>query len=262
MNQIQVTGTQKIGEHEFTGIEGGFGQEKKAMLVKDIAEIHGQPVSEINRRINDNIVRFKNEIDIIDFLNGSEPLREMARQNGWIGSNRTQNVYLLSERGYFKLLKILEDDKAWDIYDELVDGYFDMRETIKQQPQVPTTQRGLVQLALSANEETNQRIDVIESDLKEIKDNKLITSEDRGTIDSHVKKRVSNICRDRHLNQEGRSMLFQDLGSSIKQLFNVPNRGRIKDKDFIKALDFVDTWEPSSVTKAKINQLNLFEDVA
>jgi ORF6N domain. len=131
MNELKVTGTQKIGEHEFTGIEGGFGEGKKAMLVKDIAEIHGQPVSEINRRINDNIKRFKNEVDIIDFLNGSEPLREMAKQNGWIGSNRTQNVYVLSERGYAKLLKILEDDKAWEIYDELVDGYFNMRKQAK-----------------------------------------------------------------------------------------------------------------------------------
>ena len=125
--QIKVTGTQNLGSVQFTGIEGGFGEGKKAMLVKDIAEIHGQPVKEINRRINDNISRFHYGLDIIDFLSGSEPLREMASKNGWIGSNRTQNVYLLSERGYAKLLKILEDDKAWEIYDQLVDTYFNMR---------------------------------------------------------------------------------------------------------------------------------------
>ena len=50
-------------------------------------------------------------------------------------------------------------------------------------------------------------------------------------------------------------MLYQDLGSSIKQLFNVPNRGRIKDKDFRKALSFINHWEPSSVTKERINQI-------
>lgn len=37
----------------------------------------------------------------------------------------------MSERGYAKLLKILDDDKAWDIYDELVDNYFNMRVAIK-----------------------------------------------------------------------------------------------------------------------------------
>ncbi|MEN2350649.1 ORF6N domain-containing protein [Lacticaseibacillus paracasei] len=127
MNELKVIGREHIGHIEFTGIEGGFGKDKKAMLVKDIAQIHGQPLKEINRRINDNRNRFKDGIDIIDFLSGSEPLRKFAEENGLIGSNRTEHVYLLSERGYSKLLKILEDDKAWEVYDQLVDGYFTMR---------------------------------------------------------------------------------------------------------------------------------------
>lgn len=131
MQELKVLGKEKVGKFEFTGVEGGFGEGKKAMLVRDIAAIHGQPVYEINRRINDNRKRFKDGIDIIDFLNGSEPFRKFAEDNGFIGSNRTQHVYLLSERGYAKLLKILEDDKAWEIYDELVDNYFNMRQAIK-----------------------------------------------------------------------------------------------------------------------------------
>lgn len=131
MQELKVLGKEKVGKFEFTGVEGGFGEGKKSMLVRDIAAIHGQPVYEINRRINDNRKRFKDGIDIIDFLNGSEPFRKFAEDNGFIGSNRTQHVYLLSERGYAKLLKILEDDKAWDIYDDLVDNYFNMRQAIK-----------------------------------------------------------------------------------------------------------------------------------
>lgn len=131
-----------------------------------------------------------------------------------------------------------------------------------KQVQIPKTQRELVQLALSANEETNQRIDVVETKIQEIEENKLITTEDKGTIDSHVRKKVASICREQRLDQQAKSLLFQDLGSSIKRLFNVPNRGRIKDKDFLKALDFIDTWEPSSVTKAQIHQLSLFDETA
>lgn len=131
MQELKVLGKEKVGKFEFTGVEGGFGEDKKSMLVRDIAVIHGQPLKEINRRINDNRKRFKDGIDIIDFLSGSEPLRKFAEDNGFIGSNRTQHVYLLSERGYAKLLKILEDDKAWEIYDELVDNYFNMRQAIK-----------------------------------------------------------------------------------------------------------------------------------
>ena len=37
-----------------------------------------------------------------------------------------------SERGYAKLLKLLEDDLAWEKYGELLDGYFHMRKEIKE----------------------------------------------------------------------------------------------------------------------------------
>lgn len=74
MQELKVLGKEKVGKFEFTGVEGGFGEGKKSMLVRDIAAIHGQPVYEINRRINDNRKRFKDGIDIIDFLNGSEPV--------------------------------------------------------------------------------------------------------------------------------------------------------------------------------------------
>lgn len=79
MTDLRVLGMENVGDIKFTGIEGGFGKNKRAMLVKDIAQIHNQPLSEINRRINDNRSRFKDNIDIIDFLNGSEPFRKLQK---------------------------------------------------------------------------------------------------------------------------------------------------------------------------------------
>lgn len=128
--KLKVLGQEKIGQYEFTGIEGGFGGDKKAMLVKDIATIHDRPVKAINQAIERQINRFKNGIDILDLKieNFAVTLSDLGFNQGQI--NASKHIYLLSERGYAKLLKILEDDKAWDIYDELVDNYFNMREAI------------------------------------------------------------------------------------------------------------------------------------
>lgn len=138
---------------------------------------------------------------------------------------------------------------------QYIRAFNQMEDHIKQQPQIPDTPRGLALLALAANEEASQRIDDINERLVDIEENKLITTEDKGTIDRAVQKKVYQICKDQHLGQGAKSMLFQDLGSSIKQLFSVPNRGRIKDKDFPKVLGFIDHWQPSSVTKERINQI-------
>ena len=131
MNELKVLGKEKVGSFEFTGIEGGFGEDKKAMLVKDIAAIHCRPVKAINQAIERQINRFKNGIDILDLKveNFAVTLSDLGFNQGQI--NASKHIYLLSERGYAKLLKILEDDKAWEIYDELVDNYFNMRQTIK-----------------------------------------------------------------------------------------------------------------------------------
>ena len=207
----------------------------------------------------------KDVADILGYSNSRKALSDHVddedkgvTKSDTLGGN--QNITIINESGLYSLiLKSKKPEakqfKRW-VTSEVLPT---IRKHGAYNAKVPTTQRELVQLALSANEETNQRIDVIENKIHDIEENKLITTEDKGTIDSHVRKKVYQICKDLRLSQEAKSMLFKDLGSSIKQLFNVPNRGRIKDKDFMSALEFVESWEPSSVTKAKINQLSLFD---
>lgn len=141
--QLKVIGREHIGKIEFTGIEGGFGKDKKAMLVKDIAKIHERPSYKINELINNNAKRFKQGIDLLDLKSVILPKDKEKygfNQNAW---NRAKHIYLLSERGYAKLLKILDDDKAWDIYDQLVDNYFNMRVAIKNNEPSLVQQRRL-----------------------------------------------------------------------------------------------------------------------
>ena len=133
MNDLQIKGKKTLYGMTFHDIEGGFGEGKKAMLVKDIAEIHNRELKDINRRINENANRFKSGIDIIDLKKLSEsgaPSFESFGYNKQSVAN-SSNIYILSERGYAKLLKILEDDTAWEQYELLVDGYFNMRAEIK-----------------------------------------------------------------------------------------------------------------------------------
>lgn len=129
---IKINGLKQIENMKFHDIEGGFGEGKKAMLVKEIADIHNRPFGKINELINNNIKRFKNSIDILDLkANPFEGLGYLELGFSKQGFNQSNNIYLLSERGYAKLLKILEDDVAWEQYEKLVDGYFNMRAETK-----------------------------------------------------------------------------------------------------------------------------------
>ena len=132
MKELTVKGLVTVEGMKFHEIEGGFGEDKKSILVKEIAEIHGRELKKINELINKNRKRFADNVDVIDIKTGLPKglVLEMGFTNAQYGN--AKNIYLLSERGYAKLLKILEDDLAWEQYDKLVDGYFNMRKVIKE----------------------------------------------------------------------------------------------------------------------------------
>ena len=157
METLKVIGHEKIGKVRFTGIEGGFGEGKKALLVRDIALIHKQTVGNINLLINRNRKRFKDGIDIID-LKTNQNFAIVLSKSGFTQNqiNASSHIYLLSERGYAKLLKIMDDDKAWDIYDELVDNYFNMRVAIKEnKPAIVNQERLKIMKDNSATRKAN-----------------------------------------------------------------------------------------------------------
>lgn len=117
MIEIKTNGLIKVGDYEFTSIEGGFGKDKKSMLVKDIANIHSRKIYHINELINNNRNRFKNIVDIIDLLgiglNDTE-LKDFGFTQQVINSYRGQNGRkfihnLLNDNGIFPM-EVIENE--------------------------------------------------------------------------------------------------------------------------------------------------------
>ncbi|USG63977.1 phage antirepressor KilAC domain-containing protein [Brevibacillus ruminantium] len=146
---FKITGTTKVCGVIVPKIFGGFGEGKKAMLVKHIAEIHEKETKFVNQAINNNRKRFTDGVDILD-LKGSQFEVDLVNHGIFNQNslNRANNIYLLSERGYAKLLKIFDDELAWDKYEEILDGYFRMREEIEQGLNIPRDPQKFIALAL------------------------------------------------------------------------------------------------------------------
>ena len=86
----------------------------------------------VNELINKNINRF-NENDLLDLKvvgGGDYNLIEMGFSKMQI--SKAKNIYLLSERGYTKLVSMMDNnnDMKWQIMDSLIDEYFAMRQVI------------------------------------------------------------------------------------------------------------------------------------
>ena len=132
MNDLIIKGTRKFSGIEIPVVLGGFGEDKKCLSDKTIAEIHNQPVPEIRKSIGRNIERFKENVDYIDLRQRSNEITtlDFLLSLGYAKQSITQaeHIYILSERGYARLIKIMDTDLAWEIHDKLMDEYFEMRE--------------------------------------------------------------------------------------------------------------------------------------
>lgn len=130
MNEIKVVDKTNVNGKNIQVLEGGFGEGQKVITDKWIADIHEVKAIHVREIISRNIKRFKEGIDYID-LKGIE--RNDTLENiGYSKQAITQanKLFLLSERGYAKIIKIMDSDKAWEIHDELMDNYFNMRKIV------------------------------------------------------------------------------------------------------------------------------------
>lgn len=136
---IKVNGTKEINEKEVRVIEGGFGENQKCILASDIAIQHEITDGNLNKLINNNLTRF-NENDLCDLKLDKKSV--LLLKNSEIFSqnkiNASKNIYLLSERGYTKLVSMMDNsnEKKWEVMDNVIDNYFSMRQVINSDAQL------------------------------------------------------------------------------------------------------------------------------
>ncbi|EKQ56288.1 MULTISPECIES: ORF6C domain-containing protein [unclassified Clostridium] len=250
MDKLIVKGIKNIEGMEFHDIEGGFGEGKKAMLAKEIAEIHNKPLGDINRRINDNIKRFKKGIDIID-LAGTDFVMDL-KHNGIYTQNAlnvSKNIYLLSERGYSKLLKILEDDTAWEQYEKIVDGYFNMRSGI---PKMSKELQAIFML--------DEKTEKIDERLTGLENNMTIDHGQARNIKLAVDLKVRKLCCGNesaaYQNKNLRSKVYRYIWRSVKDYFNVTAYHNLLRKDIDNVTNYINNLGLQGALLREVQETN------
>lgn len=141
MNAIEIIGTQNFMGKEIKVIEGGFGNGQRCITAFEISKIHNMELKEVNKSINRLITkdRLKDNKDYINILSQVNTLPMNIEDVFGVKQsyiNRTQCIFILSERGYSKLIKSMDDDESWNVMDKLIDEYFTMREIINSDEQL------------------------------------------------------------------------------------------------------------------------------
>lgn len=178
MKEIKVTGKQEFMGVYIPVVLGGFGEGKRCISDKTIAEIHGVKVFHVRELIGNNIKRFTAGVDYIDMKKriGTDDTLCDERSNeittlelflslGYAKQSITQaeHIYVLSERGYAKLIKIMDTDLAWEIHDKLIDEYFELREEKMNMDNLSPELRLLINMEMEQKRQAKELAEVKES---------------------------------------------------------------------------------------------------
>ncbi|MCG0679829.1 phage regulatory protein [Lactiplantibacillus plantarum] len=169
-------------------------------------------------------------------------------------SGKSNPMYYMNRDGFSFVAFGFTGKKADAFKLKYIEAFNSMEEQVK----LPTSPREIARLALRANEETNQRLDSVEGDVKDLKENQVIPNPEYSALNRRINQRVSEVAHSYgHITQKQRGELFKDIGSGIKKIANVSARSMLRKKDYQMVMDFINDWEPSTATKTIIRQTSL-----
>lgn len=213
----------------------------------------------------------KDVADILGYSNSRKTLSDHVddedkgvTKSDTLGGN--QNITIINESGLYSL--ILKSKKAeakqfkrWVTSEVL--PTIRKHGAYNAQPQVPTTQRELIMLALAGNEETNQRIDIIEGQVSNLKENATLSPGEYGYISRRINQRVAEVARGYgKITREQRGSLHKDINQGVKDVTGVSTRTQLRAKHFDTVMEFINDWEPSTATKMQLRQTSLHLEMA
>ncbi len=171
-------------------------------------------------------------------------------------TGRILKCYMLTKKGCEMVANKTTGEKGVIFTAMYVEAFNEMEQ---QQSKLPTDPMSILRLTYEALGQTSDRVDKIETDVKAIKENQSITPGEYNYLNKRVRSRIKEIkqVRDLTLTAKQNSHLFHAIGRDLTAFTNVHTRSQIRSKDFEKALQFINNWEPSYTDLQIINQLSL-----
>ena len=224
----------------------------RVLTTQQIADAYGTDAQVITNNFNRNKDRYVDGKHFI-CLTGDE-LREFKTKNqNDLSSSRINQLYLWTEKGAFLHAKSLNTDKAWEVYDHLVDTYFNRKK--------PLTLPEQIQILAQGNIELEHRVDKVEDSITNLEEDMPLCGCEIDEIQKHVKRRGVDILggkqSEAYRDASIRGSLYSDIYSQLKREFGcVSSYKSIKRKYIADAHEFIDCYSTSQYLQEQINDAN------
>lgn len=215
----------------------------RVLTTQQIAEAYEADVKVISNNFNRNKERYIEGKHFI-CLEGEE-LKIFKTNHHFDESSRINKLYLWTEKGAFLHAKSLNTDKAWEVYDRLVDEYFD------KGSRKPLTVAEQIQLLAKGTTDHEERIEKLENTM---------------TIDYGQQKYLGDLVsivvievlggKNSNAYSEIGKKVFAECNRDVKSYFGVNARNNIPKLRYEEAVKYIKGWQPCTNTKMQIRDCN------
>lgn len=128
--------------------------------------------------------------------------------------------------------------------------------------EVPKTPMDALELMFSAQKETIEKVDTLDHRLTEHEESQLLNPTQYGYIGGLVKSRLDEVKKsyDMQLSKTQHGILKHGINGDICRYMGVRTRTQIAQKSFEKVCQFVEGWNPSSVTLEQIKEIGASDE--
>lgn len=215
----------------------------RVLTTQQIAEAYEADVKVISNNFNRNKERYIEGKHFI-CLEGEE-LKIFKTNHHFDESSRINKLYLWTEKGAFLHAKSLNTDKAWEVYDRLVDEYFD------KGSRKPLTVAEQIQLLAQGTADHEERIEKLENTMT-------IDYGQQKYLGDLVSIVVTEVLGGKNSNaySEIGKKVFAECNRDVKSYFGVNARNNIPKLRYEEAVKYIKGWQPCTNTKIQIRDCN------
>lgn len=237
MNELQIT--------EYKNI--------RVLTTQQIAEAYGSDTRVISNNFNRNRERYIEGKHYICLEDGEK--REFVDHHQIDdGSKKASKLYLWTEKGAFLHAKSLNTDVAWEVYDKLVDSYFEKSKA------VPMTTDQKIQLLAQGNVELTEKIDKVDKDLQEFKADMPLLALECQRITRAKNQKVVPLMGGKdapaYKNKSLMHKVYSDVDAQLRREFGVNTYKAIKRSQCDLAVEIIKKYELPRCLREEIEDEN------
>ena len=168
--------------------------------------------------------------------------------------NKEQPCYLLTKKGCEMVANKLTGEKGVIFTAKYVNRFAEMEQKIK----LPKTDREILFLSVKVQEETAQRVDVLEEKVSDLEKSTTIDSSQQYTLERIAKTTVISALGgiDSRAYQLMSRKLFSNIWREYKKYFKLGSYRDTLKTDYENAKNYLESWSPEVNTSLKIKEYN------